>query len=784
MAGASVKMGVDVTQFKQGLREAQASVKTLDAELKKNEAQFKATGDKETYMTQKSKLLKQELEQQKTAAKNAEQALKAMADSGVSKTSEAYQRMAQQLAGAQAAMYNTEAALNNLSVSEAKAAGGAKNLTDSVNSIGKKISLDQVIGGIDKITTGLENAAKKAVELGKEIWNNIMDSAQWSDDTATQAMILDMSVEQYQQYKGVFDTIGELSVRDWMTAKRKVEKAITDPSNDQIDVLKALGFVHTESGKYGPVEVSSLADNWEQAFWDAAKALRGKVENGEISQEMADVYGEALFGKKYSNMKPLMSLGQEGFEAALKNQIVASEEAIQKNAALNDAVIKLQNSYDALKAEVTSGLAPALTSAAEALDGLLGKLMEYLQKPEGQAMLERLGTAVSGLFEDIGNIDPQEVVSGFVGVFEQIIGGLDWLVENKDTVVTAMGAIVTGWGLLQLADGALDILKLVQGIQGLSGGSSAARKAGEAAGSAWGAGLAAGIMKAAPWIIGLINLLTPSETANDDEFYNGKITQTGRQNLANSILTGEFLSGETSSGWGGWGEVGTWLANNVDSSSWNDILNSEAALNALARYFKGSKDERGTEAELISTLKLLGFVLKDMSEPGPDEHPAYVPGSEAGTYTNSEAGIYNLHNERVGTDVQKLLGAPGGVVNPRGRKGIPVTVDPEVEAGSDDSIAQQIGTVTVPLAFSLPAMSFLNGLGMGWGQHANGLFSVPWDGYPAILHKGERVVPERAANYNSNIYFGNVNLNNGLEIEALTESIDRRNRRQRSGYGS
>ena len=39
MAGASVKMGVDVTQFKQGMRDAQASVKTLDAELKKSEAQ-------------------------------------------------------------------------------------------------------------------------------------------------------------------------------------------------------------------------------------------------------------------------------------------------------------------------------------------------------------------------------------------------------------------------------------------------------------------------------------------------------------------------------------------------------------------------------------------------------------------------------------------------------------------------------------------------------------------------------------------------------------------------
>ena len=41
MADVSVKMGVSgIGQFKQGMNEAQASVKTLDAALKANEEQF------------------------------------------------------------------------------------------------------------------------------------------------------------------------------------------------------------------------------------------------------------------------------------------------------------------------------------------------------------------------------------------------------------------------------------------------------------------------------------------------------------------------------------------------------------------------------------------------------------------------------------------------------------------------------------------------------------------------------------------------------------------------
>ena len=71
--------------------------------------------------------------------------------------------------------------------------------------------------------------------------------------------------------------------------------------------------------------------------------------------------------------------------------------------------------------------------------------------------------------------------------------------------------------------------------------------------------------------------------------------------------------------------------------------------------------------------------------------------------------------------------------------------------------------------------------------HANGLPWVPYDGYLAALHRGERVLTaseNRQYTYNSNNYFGNVNLNNGQDIETLCNSIDRHNRRRSSGYGS
>ena len=64
---------------------------------------------------------------------------------------------------------------------------------------------------------------------------------------------------------------------------------------------------------------------------------------------------------------------------------------------------------------------------------------------------------------------------------------------------------------------------------------------------------------------------------------------------------------------------------------------------------------------------------------------------------------------------------------------------------------------------------------------------VPYDGYLSLLHRGERVLTaseNRHYTYNSNTYFGSVKLNNGLQVEALAESIARNNRRKNSGYGS
>ena len=120
---------------------------------------------------------------------------------------------------------------------------------------------------------------------------------------------------------------------------------------------------------------------------------------------------------------------------------------------------------------------------------------------------------------------------------------------------------------------------------------------------------------------------------------------------------------------------------------------------------------------------------------------------------------------------------------------VPVDTEPVVPENAAESIAEQIGTVYVPVVGD-PTGRIRTPKGWVYpdGEHANGLFSVPFDGYAAILHKGERVVPARevaaSRNYNSNLYVESMYMNNGTDAAGLAAAMAAAQRRTMRGYGS
>ena len=746
MADVSVKMGVSgIQQFKSGMAEAQASVKTFDAALKANEKQLKATGNAENYMQAQTTLLNGKLEAQRKIAANAEKALKQMEENGVRTTSRGYQEMQRRLIEAQSAMLDTQMQLDGLGNAAQDATGKTDKLATSLGGLNKKVSLEQVSNVVNKISGGLEKGAKKAIELGKAIWENITDVARFSDDTATQAMILDMSVEDYQAYKKVFDTTAELTVQEWQKAKQKVQKAINDPTDDQANLLKMLGISPKSwqqlKGQSGP---SLVGKNFEEMFWEIGATLKRKVESGELTQDVADVYANELFGKTFANLKPIFDMGEKEFQKAVDDQLVASQEAIEKNAKLNDTLVDLKSDFESLKVEVLSGLAPALTKGAESLDSLLSRIMEWLKTPEGKQALKDMETAVSGLFDDLGKIDPEQVVSGFTSVFNTVVGGLQWLVENKETAGNVLKGIVGLWGLTKLTGGALDVLKLVDGLKGLTAGEAAA--AGEAAGRAWGSGFASAVIKAAPWLIGLYTLLNPA-SGSDALGDNTLIDENG--NLTAEAQHYGFVKDEN-------GEI-------VQDKT--QIIN-DAAQKAWDLYRSNQLTQAGMEELRIAVLNdnLFNDLIKQFSA----------------------ARAANPENWKSLEDLD-LTEWLKGIEPPK------VPVDPEAPSDAGQKLSEEIGTVTVPVAL-VPSMG---GESVNKTQQrrrnanspfgfANGLPMTPFDGW-YFLHQGEKVSPAReveSRNFSSNMYVEKMIMNNGQDAEGLAGRIAAENQRVMSGFGS
>lgn len=765
MADVSVQMGVSgVSQFKQGMEQAQASVKSIDAALKLNEKQFKATGDAETYMQNKTTQLNQKLVAQQSAVKNAEQALKAMKDSGVDPLSVSYQKMETQLLNAQSALLDTQNEINNLGAESTDAAGKTDQLVNSLGGLNKKVSLEQVTSAISSITSGLERAASKAISLGESIWSAMMDKAKWADDAETMALMYGIDLETFLQMQKLVQNGLDTTVDAILGAQTKLKKNVG--SGTALDELRELGLLITEIGKDGNYEI--IPEDSVQLFWDAGKAIIALTDEYEKENK-----AQAIFGKSWKELVPLFEKYDtlEDYNAALKATNTNTEEEVSKLAELNDKVGELQGNFDTLETKVLAGLAPALTKGAEALSGLLEQLLAYLETPEGQQALADMEKAVSGLFDDLSNIDPAQVVEGFAGVFIGIVDGLKWLSENSGTVIGALEAIVIGWGALQLVGGALDVLKLVQGIQGLTSGGAAA---GAAAGASWGSAFASAVAKAAPWLVFLYELMKPAETQDNSLVdANGNLTAEGKAVQEQQQAEEERLASRT--------DRERWLdamAEKYNGTMAISAVNMEAyghdpIYEAIQDYWDKYRTSTATAEDWQA--------LEGMMDSAKWEQFKQV----AKFMYSFDRATEDLPYEAFGfnENFDEWLKENGD--------GVPIMIDPVVPEDAASLIATAIGIVKLPVEL---VATDANGNSLETydvspdGFNANGLWSVPFDGYHAVLHKGERVVPARevgsSRNFSSNLYVESMYMNNGQDADGLAAAMAAAQRRTMSGYGS
>lgn len=740
----NVKMGVDTSAFKSNIQDATAQLKTFDAQLKNAEATMKATGNAEQGLTQKMNALTGKLETQKRMAQQYAQQLEKMRTAGVDPLSKEYQKLAAALLNADTGIKETQAQLDNLTTSENKAADGADKLTQSVNSISRKVSLDQVISGINSITSGLENAAKKAVDLGEKLWNTIMDSASRADDTATMAEMYGFDIETFQKMQKLVTDGMDTTVKNMLDAQDKLKRGIGSGSKTVLDYLKELKVGLREGNLEDPF--SWKTKDPQKMFWDVGQALMAM---GEAYDKEAAA--TALFGKSWKELNSLFSTYPtlEAYNAALEEQTVNDEQTIRDLAALNDAVGKLESSWTTLKDELIGAIAPALTGAADAVSGLLDKLTKYLKTDAGQEMLTNLGNAVSTLFEDLGKIDPEKVVENFAKLFEGVINSFTWLTEHWNDVKVALIGIAGGFGVLKIATLALNIAKVVSGLGGLlSGGNGGG--GGGGGGTPTVTGTDTGTTKTGvPWLTRFLN--TAVQGTQTSWLMDFAFDQRGK--------------------WFGIDTSGTNVETAKQFIKANNIIGEYAEQNLqLAQFIDGlEKETDSVQVADVDTRKVIPYGTYKKMQKAKDSDT-----------TDHSGRIYfgDVQGFEMGEDVDisTLLDASDGA----------------------EEIQEQVGTVTIPVKLSVSGIGggFFGGTnGKLWESmfdlfnitgHANGLAYVPNNGLYR-LHRGEQVLPARevaSRNYSSNLYVESMYMNNGQDAEGLASAMAAAQRRTMNGYGS
>lgn len=504
-----VKMSVSgVSQFKSAMNDAKGSVKALDAELKLNAAQYKASGDAETYYANRAKILADQIKAQEEVVSNAEKALETMTSQGVKKADKAYTQMQATLAQAKTRLVEMQQAANGAGDELQETGKTADSTAKSLSKLSSGMAfqnLSKVFEGVDNI---LKNILTKAVRIGETIWNWGKEASDWADTLATDSIRYGLDVETLQRYRYAAEQI-DTSVEDIIKAQDKL-MASTKGAEDGI------ALITQGESQFGIAlkDAEGQSRDMIDVFWDFVDVL-GTVGNETDRNAIAQEY----FGKSYRDLLSVVEKGRDAWDEAAGSADVVSQENVDKLAAFNDTWQELFQKMQTTRMTLLANLAPAFEKVAGALDRMMDRIGEWAESDEGQATMSRLGDAVANLIDSFADGTFESLFDTAVGAVEKISEFLSNITgEEMIKSLEWIGAIIGGW---QLSKTVLKSWSFIKSLGGNAGGA-----AGGAAGAAAGSGLGSTLLGILKWGSGIglgawaaHSLLNQSGDAEDEPYW-------------------------------------------------------------------------------------------------------------------------------------------------------------------------------------------------------------------------------------------------------------------------
>lgn len=480
--------------FKRAINDANTSMKNLGTQLTLAAANFKKDGDAMKLMETRSKALNAEITQQNEIVKSLQ---KAVEDStkAYGENSAKTEKWQAELNRAQAKLVSLQ---NELTLNEAGLDRNGKAFDESsqkaadyqatLEGIGKNVSFESISSGVGKITGAMEAAFRKAVSLGNQIREWMVNAGEWADQLKTDATTSRLTVEEMQRWRYASQFV-DTDVNNIIAARDRLEKKMAGEWKDNgLDMWEISGLNRFD-------ENGNFRNSMDMLF-DVGEFLRN-VAWDDKNEIRADVYAMELFGKSYRELLPLFEAGREGWEKYKSEAVIVSDDYVNSASAMADSNDRVKSSWEALQMTAAAALAPTFVTINSSLADLLGEINEWLQTDDGKEAMQGLAEAIESLFKGITDIEFADAVNVAKDAIHALTDGLNWLSDNKGSVFEALKVIAGGFALLKVSEGVLAFLKLKAGwdlwrgkniFGNKSGGAPAegAEGAGEAAASGGG----------------------------------------------------------------------------------------------------------------------------------------------------------------------------------------------------------------------------------------------------------------------------------------------------------
>lgn len=459
--GITIEIGGNTQPLQKALSDVNKKGRDLQAELTQINKLLKLDPSSVMLMTQKQNVLGEAIANAASkleTLKEAEVQVQKQFEKG-EVTEAQFRALQREIENTTIDMRRYESQLKEVNSTSTTTAEKTEKIGREAENTGGKVSGFAVAAG-----TALGNLAANALQsvisgfqtLGNKIVETITNTAAYSDEVNTLSAKFKVSTDTIQTWMyqaDIVDTEVETIGGSFGKLVRAMDQA-NKGAEKQAEAFEALGVSIRD-------DVTGKFRDTEDVFNEVITAL-GAVED----ETQADIYANALFGRSFQDLNPLIAAGGEkllelGNEA---KKVIISKDQLDSLNSFQDVLDKLTFQFKVAAAPLVEALVPALTAIGNTISQKLAdpkvkqaltdigtklgelalkisdRLLDFLNSPK----FDELADSILGLAESAGGA----FVTFIQDILPKLIEFFDYCINNQGVVVAALMAIAAAvWAI-------------------------------------------------------------------------------------------------------------------------------------------------------------------------------------------------------------------------------------------------------------------------------------------------------------------------------------------------